>query len=109
MENKMTLTDRINAIDFATISAEDFAFLKERALKSVRKGGKPAVRKPSKAHEALVAMIPQVDAFLADHDQVGADDLGISPQRMTALAKVAGLVKVDGTGKGKVKVAYTRG
>ena len=105
----MTLTDRINAIAFDSMTEADFDFLKERALKSVRKGGKPAVRKPSKAHEALVAMIPQVDEFLAEHDQVCANDLGVSPQKMAALAKVAGLVKAEGTGKGKVKVAYTRG
>ena len=105
----MNLTDRINAIHFDSLTNDEFDFLVERALKSVRKSTKPAVRKPSKAHEALVAMIPQIDGILDEKGQIGADDLGISPQRMAALAKVAGLVKVEGTGKGKVKVAYTRG
>ena len=105
---KMTLSARIEALSFEGLSYEDFEFLRERALKSVRPARK-GERKPTKAHEALVAMIPQVDGILDEKGQIGADDLGISPQRMAALAKVAGLVKVDGTGKGKVKVAYTRG
>lgn len=108
MTNKITLTDRINAIAFDALTEDDFAFLKERALKSIRKSGKPAVRKPSKAHEANVALIPQVEALIAEKGQVTAEDLGVSPQRMTAIAKVAELVKVEGTGKGKVKVAYTK-
>ena len=106
---KMNLTDRINAITFDNLTADEFDFLVERALKSVRKSAKPAVRKPSKAHNELVAMIPQLDGILDADGQVTAEAMGLSPQRMAALAKVAGLVKVDGTGKGKVKVAYTRG
>jgi len=103
---KMTLSARIEAISFETLTHEDFDFLVERALKSVRPARK-GPRKPSKAHEALVAMVPQVMEMIAEKGSVSAEDLGVSPQKMTALAKAAGLVKVEGTGKGKVRVAYT--
>ena len=66
----MNLTDRINAIHFDSLTNDEFDFLVERALKSVRKSTKPAVRKPSKAHEALVAMIPQVDGILGEKGQI---------------------------------------
>ena len=45
---KTTITERINGINFDTLSRDDFDFLVERALKSVRKGNPNAVRKPSK-------------------------------------------------------------
>lgn len=103
---KMTLSARIEALSFEGLSYEDFEFLRERALKSVRPARK-GERKPTKAHEALVAMVPQVMEIVAQKGAVSAEDLGVSPQKMTALAKAAGLVKVEGTGKGKVRVAYT--
>lgn len=75
MTNKTTLTDRINAIAFDTLTEDEFNFLVERAQKSIRKSTKPAVRKPSKAHEANVALIPQVEAVINEKGQVTAEDL----------------------------------
>lgn len=43
---KMTITERINGIAYETLTEEDFNFLVERALKSVRKSN--GVRKPTK-------------------------------------------------------------
>ena len=53
---KTTITERINGIAFDTLTEDDFNFLVERALKSVRKANPNAVRKPSKHQvENLVA------------------------------------------------------
>ena len=55
---KMTITERINGIAYETLTEEDFNFLVERALKSVRKSN--GVRKPTKnqvANEGLKADI----------------------------------------------------
>lgn len=86
---KTTITERINGINFDTLSRDDFDFLVERALKSVRKGNPNAVRKPSKRqveNEGIKAQILEILGDGKTATQVGAE-LGISVQRATALLK----------------------
>ena len=86
---KTTITERINGINFDTLSRDDFDFLVERALKSVRKGNPNAVRKPSKRqveNEGIKAQILEILGDGKTATQVGAE-LGISVQRASALLK----------------------
>ena len=70
---KTTITERINGIHFDGLTEDDFNFLVERALKSVRKANPNAVRKPTKTQVA--------------NDSLRADILGIlSADGMTAKA-----------------------
>lgn len=48
----VTITERINAIDFDTLTQADFDFLKERALKSIRKANPDAINKETEKHNA---------------------------------------------------------
>lgn len=111
MTNKMTITDRINAINFDSMTSEDFDFLVERALKSVRPAGKKS-DKPTKAQIARQGALEDVANFVAERGTVSIADVmeafNISNQKAARLLRDAdGVVKVEGTGKGKVKVAYT--
>ena len=84
---KATITDRINGIAFDTLTEDDFNFLVERALKSVRKANPNAVRKPSKHQIENEGIKAQILGILGDGmtaTQVGAE-LGISVQRASAL------------------------
>ena len=86
---KTTITERINGINFDTLSRDDFDFLVERALKSVRKGNPNAVRKPSKTQVENEGFKSQIFDLLGEGKtatQVGAD-LGISVQRASAILK----------------------
>lgn len=86
---KTTITERINGINFDTLSRDDFDFLVERALKSVRKGNPNAVRKPSKAQVENEGFKGQILGMLGDGmtaTQVGAE-LGVSVQRASAILK----------------------
>ena len=86
---KTTITERINGINFDTLSRDDFDFLVERALKSVRKGNPNAVRKPSKTQVENESFKGQILGILGDGmtaTQVGAE-LGISVQRASAILK----------------------
>ena len=86
---KTTITDRINGIAFDTLTEDDFNFLVERALKSVRKANPNAVRKPSKHQVENEGIKAQILGILGDGKtatQVGAE-LGISVQRASALLK----------------------
>ena len=86
---KTTITERINDINFDTLSRDDFDFLVERALKSVRKGNPNAVRKPSKTQVENEGFKGQILGVLGDGmtaTQVGAE-LGISVQRASAILK----------------------
>ena len=49
---KTTITEQINAIAFDTLTEEQFNFLVERALKSVRKS--TGERKPTKAQKERI-------------------------------------------------------
>lgn len=69
---KTTITEQINAIHFATLTEDEFNFLVERALKSVRRGKPGAVRKPTKTQIA--------------NEGLRADILGIIGEGMTAKA-----------------------
>ena len=84
---KTTITERINGIAFDTLTEDDFNFLVERALKSVRKANPNAVRKPSKHQIENEGIRAQILGILGDGmtaTQVGAE-LGISVQRASAL------------------------
>lgn len=86
---KTTITERINSINFDTLTRDDFDFLVERAFKSVRKGNPNAVRKPSKTQVENEGFKGQILDLLGEGKtatQVGAD-LGISVQRASAILK----------------------
>lgn len=107
---KTTLTERINAITYETLTKEDFQFLVERALKSVRPAGKRS-DKPTKAQVARQADLEKVVAFVAEKGTVTCADVeaefGISNQKAARLLKDApGVVKAT-EGKGKNKATWT--
>ena len=107
---KTTLTERINAIAFETLTEEDFQFLVERALKSVRPAGKRS-DKPTKAQIARQADLEKVTAFVAEKGTVTCADVeaefGISNQKAARPLKDApGVVKAT-EGKGKNKATWT--
>jgi len=86
---KTTITERINGINFDSMTRDDFDFLVERALKSVRKGNPNAVRKPSKTQVENEGFKGQILDLLGEGKtatQVGAN-LGISVQRASAILK----------------------
>ena len=98
---KTTITERINGIAFDTLTEDDFNFLVERALKSVRKANPNAVRKPSKHQVENEGIKAQILGILGDGmtaTQVGAE-LGISVQRASALLNQM----VDGKAVAKAK------
>ena len=98
---KTTITERINGIAFDTLTEDDFNFLVERALKSVRKANPNAVRKPSKHQVENEGIKAQILGILGDGKtatQVGAE-LGISVQRASALLNQM----VDGKAVAKAK------
>lgn len=106
---KMTITERINGIAYANLTEEDFNFLVERALKSVRKSN--GVRKPTKnqvANEGLKAdIVNALGEGLTATDAGKA--VGISVQKASALLKQlvdAGEVVKEKDGKATIfKVA----
>lgn len=86
----MTIKERINGIAFENLTAEDFEFLKERALKSIRK---PSERKgPTKAQKENEGIKATIAETLADAEkamtatEVG-NAVGISCQKASALLK----------------------
>lgn len=86
---KVTIKERINGIAYEGLTAEDFEFLKERALKSVRKANPNAVRKPTKtqvANAEFKALIPDILGEGLTATKVG-EALGISVQRASAILK----------------------
>ena len=99
---KTTITERINGINFDSMTRDDFDFLVERALRSVRKANPNAIRKPSKAQVENEGFKGQILGMLGDGmtaTQVGAE-LGISVQRASAILKQM----VDGKTVTKAKV-----
>lgn len=111
MTNKITLKEQIDAIMFETLTAEDFEFLKERALKSIRKAS--TKKGETKAHKENVALADKVVDFIAEHGVVTTKDvedfLGVSNQKATAVLKVAvangEVAKTEA--KGKVKASFS--
>lgn len=59
----VTITERINAIDFENMTQADFDFLKERALKSVRKAHNAEREQVLKALKAGPMTATQVSAL----------------------------------------------
>jgi len=100
---KTTITEQINAIAFDTLTEEQFAFLVERALKSVRKS--TGERKPTKTQVANEGLKAEILGILGEG--MTATDAGkavdISVQKASALLKqmvdVGEVVKVK---EGKV-------
>lgn len=96
MNDKMTITERINSINFDDMTQEDFDFLVDRALKSVRKGS--GVKKESKAHKENVKFADQVVALAGDKGYVTVNEvqkaLGLeNSQKALAIVQAAGFVK----------------
>lgn len=99
----MTITERINSIDFDSMTSEDFEFLKERALKSVRK---TAPKKESKARKENAKFAEQVDKLAGDKGYVTINEVQLAlglqtPQKAQAIVKAAGYVKTDENVDGK--------
>ena len=84
---KTTITEQINAIAFDTLTEEQFAFLVERALKSVRKS--TGERKPTKTQVANEGLKAEILGILGEG--MTATDAGkavdISVQKASALLK----------------------
>lgn len=104
MNDKMTITERINSINFDDMTQEDFNFLVDRALRSVRKGS--GVKKESKAHKENVKFAEQVDELAGDKGYVTINEVQLAlglqtPQKAQAIVKAAGYVKTDENVDGK--------
>lgn len=88
---KVTIKERINGIAYEGLTAEDFEFLKERALKSIRKANPNAVRKPTKTQKENVGIKADILAVLEERGALTAtaigEALGISCQKASALLK----------------------
>ncbi len=109
MTNKMTISERINAISFETLTEDEFKFLIERAQKSVRKATK-GERKMTKAQVENAALAEKIAEFAAGRENVTCADVeaefGISNHKAAAILNRSGkFVKVV-EGKGKVKSAW---
>ena len=103
---KTTITERINSINFDSLTHDDFNFLVERALNSVRKGNPNAVRKPTKTQRENEVLRADILSFLSADGmtakQVG-DHFGLATQKVSpqlnALVDAGQAVKVK---EGKV-------
>lgn len=86
---KTTITEQINAIAFDTLTEEQFNFLVERALKSVRKSN--GERKPTKVQKENEGIKAQMLEVLADSEGMTATAVGkavdISVQKASALLR----------------------
>lgn len=77
MTTKMTITDRINAINFDNMTQADFDFLVDRALKSVKPASK-GPRKPTKNQVANDGFKVDILNLLADTDGMTATQVGLA-------------------------------
>lgn len=109
-ENKMTLNDRINSISFESITEDEFNFLVERALKSVRPAAK-GPRKPTKMQVANAELADKMAAYVAERGAVTCADLeaefGLSNQKVAAILNRSGKFVKASEAKGKVKATWT--
>lgn len=101
---KMTITERVNAIAYETLSVEEFEFLKERALKSVHKATEK--KGPTKAQKANAELGAKVEAFIAEKGVVTCADVeeafGLNNQKASAiLNRYVNAVKTEAKGKQK--------
>lgn len=107
MTVKMNLTEQINSIAFEGLTEEQFAFLKERALKSIRKASK--AKGLTKAQKENLGFKEQILALLAQKGkmtatQVGAEFGWAGSQKATALlTQLTKEGEVVRTEEGKVK------
>ena len=85
---KVTITERINGIAYDTLTEDDFNFLVERALKSVRKSS--GTRKPTARQVENEALVPKILDFLGTAETpltataIG-DNFGLTSQRVTPI------------------------
>lgn len=106
MTAKMNLTEQINSIAFEGLTEEQFAFLKERALKSIRKASK--AKGLTKAQKENLGFKEQILALLAEKGkmtatQVGAEFEWQGSQKATALlTQLTKAGKVVRTEEGKL-------
>ena len=106
MTTKMNLTEQINSIAYEGLTEEQFAFLKERALKSIRKASKTkALTKAQKENigfkEKILALLAQKGKMTAT--QVGAEFEWQGSQKATALlTQLTKVGKVVRTEEGKL-------
>ena len=68
----MTLTEQINAIAYEGLTKEDFQFLKERALKSVRKNTGKGKRGLTQTQKDNIGYKEQIVALLAENEGMTA-------------------------------------
>ena len=110
---KVTIKERINGIAFEGLTVEDFEFLKERALKSVRKatahkGLTKAQKENEGFKEKILEILTEKGAMTAT--QVGAEFGWSGSQKASALLKQmvdAGTVTKAKEGKVTVFSAVT--
>lgn len=108
MAEKMNLTEQINSIAFEGLTEEQFAFLKERALKSIRKPSKTkALTKTQKdnlvSKEKILTLLAEKGKLTAT--QIGEELGWKGSQKATAL--LTPMVKtgvVVRTEEGKLKL-----
>jgi len=101
----MTIKERINGIAFEGLTAEDFEFLKERALKSVRKPtARKGLTKTQKENEGLKNVI--LENLRAEVDGMTATEVGnsiaVTCQKASAILRQmveGGTVRKDKVGK----------
>ena len=104
----MTITERVNAMKFDSLTEDDFEFLKERALKSVTKHSKST--KPTKAQKEREAFLKEVADFVAEKGTVTCADIeahfDVTNQKASrALRDAPGVVKLTDS-KGKIKATF---
>lgn len=106
---KMNLTDRINAIHFDSVTEDEFNFLVERALKSVRPAGKRS-DKPNKRQVENMELADKMVAFVKDHGPVKCADLevefNLSNQKVSAILNRSGKFVKVAEAKGKDKAVW---
>lgn len=109
MKEKMTISARINAMNYENLSEEDFAFLVERALKSVRPAAK-GPRKPTKQQLENAAIAEKIAAYIEENGPVTCADVmkefDLSSQRAAAILNRTGKFVKATEAKGKVKATW---
>lgn len=110
MTEKMTIAARVNAISYETLTEEDFQFLVERALKSVRPASK-GPRKPTKTQIENAELAEKVAEYIAEAGPVTCADVmaqfNLSSQKAAAILNRSGKFVKATEAKGKVKATWT--
>lgn len=105
---KTTITEQINSIAYDSITEEQFNFLKERALKSVRKAS--GERKPTKNQQENVSIADKLATYIEENGLVTCTQVeamyGISNQRASAILNRDGRFIKAVPAKGKEKAQY---